>query len=48
MGTENTSEMYWAMTLTNEEHKVDRLHLKCATTLGDDRIAVVARGRKEG
>ena len=48
MGTENTSEMYWAMHLTNEEHKVDRLHLKCATTLGDDRIAVVARGRKEG
>ena len=48
MGTENTSEMYWAMHLTNEKHKVDRLHLKCATTMGDDRIAVVARGRKEG
>ena len=29
MGTENTSEMYWAMDLKNEQHKVDRLHIKC-------------------
>ena len=48
MGTENTTEMYWAMELKAETHKVDRLHIKGGITLDDDNIAIIARGRKEG
>lgn len=48
MGTENTSEMTWAMELKQEEHKVDRLHIKGGIALENGDIAIVARGRKEG
>ena len=49
IGTENrTPEMQWALQWPQSEHKMDRLHVKTAIALDDDRIAVLARGRTEG
>ena len=46
-GTENTSEMDWAMQWSFDDHKIDRLHLKTAVQVGKDLIAVVGRGKPE-
>ena len=45
--TENTQEMDWAFENTLEQHGIDRLHLKCAVTQPDGKIAVIGRGRKK-
>lgn len=42
---EAQKQMEWVCKLDQTDHKVDRFHLKCAITMADDRIAVVARGR---
>ena len=48
LGTENTSEMYYAMELSAATHKMDRLHVKSAVTLDSGSICVFARGRLDG
>ena len=40
--------MSWALRCPQEEHKIDRFHVKCAITTADGRIAVYARGRVAG
>ena len=37
--------MTWALNLSIETHEIDRLHVKAAVTLPDERIALMARGR---
>lgn len=43
-----TSEMEWCYKRNQEDHKIDRFHVKCAAVMGDGSIAVVARGRTPG
>ena len=45
---DDTTDMNWALTLKQDTHKIDRLHLKCGVALPDGRIAVLARGKPEG
>lgn len=40
--------MQWCLRLPQEQHKIDRFHVKCAITMPDGKIAVLARGRVEG
>ena len=47
VATENTQEMDWAFEQTLEQHGIDRLHLKCAVTMPNGKIAVIGRGRKK-
>ena len=43
-----TEEMEWCFERRQEDHKIDRFHVKCAEVMNDGSIAVVARGRTPG
>lgn len=45
---EITQEMEWCLERKQEDHKIDRFHIKCAQVMNDGSIAVVARGRTPG
>lgn len=40
--------MEWCFERKQEDHRIDRFHVKCAQVMGDGSIAVVARGRTPG
>lgn len=46
-GQTHPDTMPYAMQLAYNDHKIDRLHLKCATVTKDGRIAVVGRGKPD-
>jgi hypothetical protein len=45
---EGAKQMEWVLKMEQAEHTLDRFHLKCGIAMGDDRIAIMARGRLPG